>query len=122
MSTEAAGLDGSYAQLATAVAALIVAGTGWRRGWFDRKAKTDDQMTERIATVVNASIALAAERRTGEHDCQEQLAALRSEFRAVTADLTAKVNACEEKHAAVARRLEGMSHEFVAGTRKEEGW
>ncbi len=93
------------AALAAAVAAAVAA-TGAYQSWWSRRRTSDDAVATQIKSVVDASLALAEERRAGEHDCHEQLAALRTEMRATTAELRAKVDDCERKHAEVAAKLE----------------
>lgn len=92
------------AALAAAVAAAVAA-TGAYQSWWSRRRTSDDAVATQIKEVVDASLALAEERRAGEHDCHEQLAALRTEMRTTTAELRAKVDDCERKHAEVAARL-----------------
>jgi len=93
------------AALAAAVAAAVAA-TGAYQSWWSRRRTNEDAVATQIKEVVDASLALAEERRVGEHDCHEQLAALSAEMRTTTAELRAKVDDCERKHAEVAARLE----------------
>ena len=93
------------AALAAAVAAAVAA-TGAYQSWWSRRRTSDDAVATQIKSVVDASLALAEERRAGEHDCHEQLVALRVEMAAQVAVLTSKVDDCERKHAEVAARLE----------------
>ena len=99
------GVDPTAA-LATAVTGAVLAATGAYQSWWSRRRTSDDAVAAQIKSVVDASLALAEERRAGEHDCHEQLVALRVELRTTAAELTAKVNDCERKHAEVAAKLE----------------
>ena len=92
------------AALAAAVAAAVAA-TGAYQSWWGRRRAKGDAVAAQIKSVVDASLALAEERRAGEHDCHEQLAALRTEMRTTTAELRAKVDDCERKHVEVAAKL-----------------
>ena len=92
------------AALAAAVAAAVAA-TGAYQSWWSRRRTSDDAVATQIKSVVDASLALAEERRAGEHDCHEQLVALRVEMAAEVAVLTSKVDDCERKHAEVAAKL-----------------
>ncbi len=92
------------AALAAAVAAAVAA-TGAYQSWWSRRRTSDDAVATQIKSVVDASLALAEERRAGEHDCHEQLLALKLELRTTAAELTAKFNDCERKHAEVAAKL-----------------
>ena len=94
------------AALAAAVAAAAVAATGAYQSWWSRRRTSDDAVATQIKSVVDASLALAEERRAGEHDCHEQLLALKLELRTTAAELTAKFNDCERRHAAVEAKLE----------------
>ena len=103
--TAEGGVDPTAA-LATAVTGAVLAGTGVYASWWGRRRAKGDAVATQIKSVVDASLALAEERRAGEHDCHEQLAALRTEMRTTTAELRAKVDDCERKHAEVAAKLE----------------
>ena len=92
------------AAFAAAVAAAVAA-TGAYQSWWSRRRTSDDAVATQIKSVVDASLALAEERRAGEHDCHEQLVALRVEMAAQVAVLTSKVDECERKHAEVAAKL-----------------
>ena len=103
--TAEGGVDPTAA-LATAAVAAAVAATGAYQSWWSRRRTSDDAVATQIKSVVEEALALAEERRAGEHDCHEQLAALRTEMRTTTAELTAKFNDCERRHAAVEAKLE----------------
>ena len=92
------------AALAAAVAAAVAA-TGAYQSWWSRRRTNEDAVATQIKSVVDASLALAEERRAGEHDCHEQLVALRVEMAAEVAVLTSKVDECERQHAEVAAKL-----------------
>lgn len=104
MTTEG-GVDPTAA-LATAVTGAVLAGTGVYASWWGRRRAKGDAVATQIKSVVDASLALAEERRAGEHDCHEQLLALKLELRTTAAELTAKFNDCERRHAAVEAKLE----------------
>ena len=106
--TAEGGVDPTAA-LATAVTGAVLAGTGVYASWWGRRRAKDDAVATPIKSVVDEALALAEERRAGEHDCHEQLAALRTEMRTVTAELAAKVDDCERKHAEVAAKLESAA-------------
>ena len=102
--TAEGGVDPTAA-LATAVTGAVLAGTGVYASWWGRRRAKGDAVATQIKSVVDASLALAEERRAGEHDCHEQLVALRVEMAAEVAVLTSKVDECERKHAEVAAKL-----------------
>ena len=103
------------AALAAAVAAAVAA-TGAYQSWWSRRRTSDDAVATQIKSVVDASLALAEERRAGEHDCHEQLLALKLELHTTAAELTAKFDDCERKHAEVAAKLESGDFPRQHGT------
>lgn len=108
MSGEAAGIDPTTgAGLATAIATAAIAIDRFATGRWNRRHADSEVIADQIKSVVEHALALAEERRAGEHDCHDQLAALRTEMQVQVAALKLKVDECERKHAEVAERLDG---------------